>query len=165
MPELLFESQHVVDPGSRGGMKFLGYQVALKHESNGKAGPTSRSLNTAYFRTALAFGRLDGWNLLLVPRVFTYVGDLSNNHDLRTYRGYGDITAVLGRNDGPALSVNTRLARRGAVQADLTLPLKSDKFFDFATYFLIQYWDGYGESLLDYNRRTTMVRAGFSLVR
>jgi outer membrane phospholipase A len=165
MPELLFESQHVVDPGSRGGMKFLGYQVALKHESNGKAGPTSRSLNTAYFRTALAFGRLDGWNLLLVPRVFTYVGDLSNNHDLRTYRGYGDITAVLGRNDGPALSVNTRLARRGTVQADLTLPLKSDKFFDFATYFLIQYWDGYGESLLDYNRRTTMVRAGFSLVR
>lgn len=165
MPELLFESQHLVDPGSSGGMKFLGYQAALKHESNGKAGSASRSLNTVYFRTAVAFGRLDGWNLLLVPRIYTYLGDTVDNRDIRRYRGNADLVAVLGRNDGPALSVTSRLARRGAVQADLTFPLKSDKFFDFATYFLIQYWDGYGESLLDYNRRTQAVRAGFSLVR
>ncbi len=30
---------------------------------------------------------------------------------------------------------------------------------------MIQYWDGYGESLLDYNVKSSAVRAGFSLVR
>ncbi|MFI5335477.1 MAG: phospholipase A [Opitutales bacterium] len=165
MPELLFESQHVVDPGGAGGMKFLGYQAALKHESNGKDGLASRSLNIAYVRAAFAFGRLDSWNLLLVPRVFTYLGNLSDNPDIATSRGLADVVAIFGRNDGPALSVTSRLARRGAWEADLTLPLRSDKFFDFATYFLIQYWDGYGESLLDYNRRSSTLRAGFSLVR
>jgi outer membrane phospholipase A len=35
----------------------------------------------------------------------------------------------------------------------------------FATYLHIQYWSGYGESLLHYDRRTDTVRTGFSLVR
>jgi phospholipase A1/A2 len=43
--------------------------------------------------------------------------------------------------------------------------VKFDRMFDFATYVLIQYWNGYGESLRDYNKRTETIRAGFSLVR
>jgi len=165
MPEIVFQSEQYVNPTDNGGIHYLGYQAALKHESNGKDGTASRSLNIAYARTAVAFGRLDGWNLMIVPRVFAYIGDLSDNPDLATYRGYSDLVAVIGRNDGPALSFTGRLARRGAWEADLTLPLKSDHFFDFATYLLIQYWDGYGESLRDYNKKSQSLRAGLSLVR
>ncbi len=165
MPEMIFESQNVVDPGSRAGWQWLGYQGALKHESNGKDGSFSRSLNIAYFRTAFALGRLDGWNVRVVPRVFTYVGDVANNRDISAYRGHAEIVATIGRNDGPSLSLTSRLAKKGALQADLSIPLKSDKLFDFATYFLIQYWDGYGESLLDYNKKSQTIRAGFQLVR
>lgn len=168
MPELFIESQTMVDPGSDGGMKWLGYQLGYKHESNGRSGLDSRSLNLVYARTALAFGRVDGWSLLLVPRLFSYVSDLSNNPDIAQYRGYADMVIVIGRNDGPALSLGGQLGRdgnRGNLQADLNIPVKVDRYFDFATYIHLQYWSGYGESLLDYNRRSTALRAGISLVR
>ena len=71
-------------------------------------------------------------------------------------------------NDRLALALTGRLGRgmhKGSLQADLTIPVRFDKLFDFATYMLIQYWNGYGESLREYNVRTATVRAGFSLVR
>lgn len=168
MPELMFQSESLVDPNDGGGFKLLGYQAGLRHESNGRDGLDSRSLNILYVRPAFAFGRLDGWNLIVAPRLFTYVSDLSNNPDIRQYRGNLELMAVLGRNDRGALALTGRLgsgARKGSLQADLTIPVKFDRLFDFATYFLIQYWNGYGESLRSYNQQTETIRAGFSLVR
>jgi phospholipase A1/A2 len=168
MPELMLESQRVVDPGAEGGFKFLGYQTGVRHESNGKADPESRSLNIAYFRPVFAVGRLDSWNLIVAPRVFEYIVDVDNNPDIADYRGQFEITAILGRNDRGALSLTGRLgqgAHKGSWQADLTIPVRFDKLFDFATYFQIQYWNGYGESLRDYNVRSDTIRAGFSFVR
>ena len=168
MPELLFESQSVVDPGGEGGFKLLGYQAGVRHESNGNQGADSRSLNIAYIRPVFSFGRLDGWNLLVMPRLFDYIVDVENNPDIADYRGHVELTAILGRNDHAALSLTGRIGRgfhKGSLQADLTFPVKFDKMFDFATYVLIQYWNGYGESLRDYNKRSETVRAGFSLVR
>ena len=168
MPELMYESQSYLDLGKRGGFQILGFQAGVRHESNGRDGSASRSVNIAYFRPAVAFGRLDGWNLLLAPRFFTYVSDVSNNPDIADYRGYSELTAIFGKNDRLALSLTGRLGRaghRGSLQADLTIPVRFDKLFDFATYLLIQYWNGYGESLRDYNKQTSTIRAGFSLVR
>jgi len=168
MPELMLESQSVIDPGNAGGFQMLGYQVGVRHESNGQQGPESRSLNIAYVRPAFSFGRLDGWNLLLLPRIFAYIVDVENNPDIRDYRGNVELTAIMGRNDRGALALTGRVGRgfhKGSLQADLTIPVKFDRMFDFATYVLIQYWNGYGESLRSYNQRTETVRAGFSLVR
>jgi phospholipase A1 len=168
MPEIMLESQSVVDPGGSGGFQILGYQVGARHESNGQDGLASRSLNILYFRPAFAFGRLDGWNLLILPRVFAYVTDLDNNPDIKEYRGNAELTAIFGRNDRFALSMTGRLGsggHKGSFQADLTIPVRFDKLLDFATYVLVQYWDGYGESLRGYNERSRTVRAGISLVR
>lgn len=168
MPELMYESQRVIDPGHDGGLQILGYQAGLRHESNGRDGTDSRSLNIAYFRPVISFGRLDGWNVLVLPRVFTYVSDVVNNPDIRDYRGNAELTVVVGRNDRGALAFTGRMGsggHKGAVQLDLTIPVKFDKMFDFATYVLVQYWNGYGESLRGYNQRTETIRAGFSLVR
>lgn len=167
MPELLFESQSVLEDKG-GGIHWLGYQVGLKHESNGSPAFNSRSLNTVYFRPGVAFGDLNGWNLILGPRFHAYVGDLKDNPDLKDYRGNVEFMAAFGRNDYFALSLIGRMGRdrhKGSVQADLTIPVKSEFLLDFATYILVQYWDGYGESLLDYNLRSSSVRVGFSLVR
>ena len=84
------------------------------------------------------------------------------------YSGHSELTVILGRNDRGALALTGRLGddgRRGNLQADLTIPVRFDKLLDFATYVLIQYWNGYGESLRSYDQRTETVRAGFSLVR
>ena len=168
MPELMYESESYIDMGKPGGFQFLGFQAGLRHESNGRDGLDSRSLNIAYFRPAVAFGRLDGWNLVLAPRFFTYVVDVANNPDIANYRGYAELTAIFGKNDRLALALTGRLGRgmhQGSLQADLTIPVRFDRLFDFATYMLIQYWNGYGESLREYNMRTATIRAGFSLVR
>jgi outer membrane phospholipase A len=168
MPEIMFESQSVIDPGGEDGFQVLGYQLGARHESNGRDGTDSRSLNIVYFRPVFAFGRLDSWNLLVIPRVFAYVTDLDNNPDIKEYRGNAELTAIIGRNDKFALSMTGRLGssgKHGSLQADLTIPVKFDKLLDFATYVLVQYWDGYGESLRNYNQRTSTIRAGFSLVR
>lgn len=168
MPELMFESQSLVDRGDGGGFKLLGWQTGVRHESNGRDGPDSRSLNIAYLRPAFSYGRLDGWNLIVVPRLFAYISDLANNPDIAQYRGNIELTTIFGRNDRGALSLTGRIGNgfhKGSVQADLTVPVKFDGMFNFATYVLIQYWDGYGESLRNYNQKSKTVRAGFSLVR
>ena len=137
MPELMLESQRVVDPGAEGGFKFLGYQAGLRNESNGRDGVDSRSLNIAYFRPVFAIGRLDGWNLVIAPRLFAYIGDLDNNPHMADYRGHSELTVILGRNDRGALALTGRLGddgRRGNLQADLTVPVRFDKLLDFATY-------------------------------
>ena len=168
MPELVFQSQALVDPDSKVLIQWLGYQAGLKHESNGQDGLASRSFNIGYVRTGFVLGDLKDWHAILVPRLYTYIGDVTNNPDIADYRGYGDVTLVLGRNDGLALSLTGILGskgNKGSIQADLTYPVKFDRYLDFATYLLIQYWDGYTESLLDYRDRTTSIRLGFSLVR
>lgn len=168
LPELMFESQNVLDADSPGGFKWMGYQAGLRHESNGRSGPTSRSMNTVYFRPGVAFGRFDSWHVILAPRISHYISDLSNNPDIKRYRGNVEMQAILGYDDGPSLVLTSRLGRdgdKGSLQADLNIPVKFDRMFDFATYVLVQYWQGYGESLLDYNVESSAVRIGFSLVR
>jgi outer membrane phospholipase A len=166
MPELFFESQSVMS--EHGGLNWLGYQAGVRHESNGRTGFGSRSLNTIYFRPGIAFGRLDGWSLIVAPRIHAYISDLSDNDDIRSYRGNLDLFLAFGKNDKFAVTVTGRLGRngdRGSVEANLTIPVQLARPLDFATYFMLQYWSGYGESLLDYNVRSTALRAGFSLVR
>ena len=55
-------------------------------------------------------------------------------------------------------------AKRGNVQLDLTYPTM--RFFgSFSLYLDVQYFNGYGESLLGYNQRTDELRVGFELFR
>jgi outer membrane phospholipase A len=166
MPELFFAS-FAPSPKKRGLFTWLGWQAGIGHESNGRDGVNSRSLNTVSARAAFALGNLDGWNLVVAPKVWAYSNDLSDNADLDDYRGFGELRAVFGRNDSLGLSVLVRAGqgfRKGAVQVDATYPL--DVFFNnFAAYLLVQYWNGHGESLLHYNKRTETIRAGLSIVR
>ena len=53
---------------------------------------------------------------------------------------------------------------RFSTQLDLSVPVRF-RLFDFATYFLVQYFNGYGESLRSYETKSETVRAGFSFVR
>jgi|APLak6261669087_1056070.scaffolds.fasta_scaffold00012_45 phospholipase A1 len=167
MPEVIFESLTPMPERSDHRFTWLGYQAAFKHESNGRDGPGSRSLNTVSFRSAFVFGALDGWHLLVAPEVFTYVSSLEDNTDLKDYRGYGQLRLALGRNDGPSLMAAIWAGRKldhASIQLDLTFPIRT-KLLNFETYLLVQYFNGYGESLLSYRDQTETVRAGISLVR
>lgn len=167
MPEIMYQSLAPRPEKNNGRFIWLGFQAAFKHESNGRDRDLSRSLNLVYARTVLAFGSLEGWHLLAVPEIFSYVSSLDENPDIADYRGYGRLSLVFGRYDGPSL---TALLWAGkdfdhvSSQFDLTLPVRT-RYLNFETYLLFQYFKGYGESLLAYRTKSETVRAGISLVR
>ena len=112
----------------------------------------------------LGVGPVSGWRVILAPRIFSYVFDLSDNTEIKKYRGYGEMRLLIGKNDGPELALTGRTGSGWdytTYQADLTIPLRS-KTSNFASYFLLQYFDGYGESLLTYRGKSSVLRAGFS---
>jgi hypothetical protein len=75
--------------------------------------------------------------------------------------------AVAGWKRGLQLSALGQMgsgANYESVQLDLTYPTM--RFFgSFSLYLDVQYFDGYGESLLGYNQRTDELRLGFALFR
>jgi len=167
MPELMFESLAQDRPDHQGLVNFIGYQIGYKHESNGRDGDYSRSLNIVYVRTAWLIGQRAGWRALVVPRVFAYIGSNSDNSEIAKYRGYGELLLSVGRDDGIQVNLTGIMGKnwdKGSVQVDVTHPIKIPAV-NFDTFLMVQYWDGYGESLRDYNRKSSTWRAGFSFVR
>lgn len=166
-PEFLYSWERLVG-GAPTNWFRLDMQGGVHHESNGKGGADSRSLNIAYLRPTLVFGRDTGLQLSLTPRAWVYLGDLSDNPDIAEYRGYADLRAVLGWKRGLQLSVLGRLgkdARHGSAQVDVSYPLMVPPYGSLSIYLYGQYFTGYGESLLGYNKRTDVFRAGISLYR
>lgn len=146
----------------------LSAQGGFRHESNGRSGSESRNLNTLYVAPMVALPLGRGYSLSVAPRLSLLVGDKSDNPDIRRYRGIGSLFLEVGKDDGLRLTTSTRLnfaSGKGALAADLSYPLwrllgGSADFYLFGQSFI-----GYGENLLDYNRRTTRLRLGLALVR
>lgn len=143
-------------------------QIGLRHESNGRDGAASRSLNTVYIAPMTAVSLGGDWRLSLAPRLWLFVGDRSDNPDIKRYRGNSGLFMEIGQDDGLRLSTSTRVgfgSGKVAVSADVSYPLRrilrgAPDFYLFGQSFV-----GYGENLLDYNIRTTRFRIGVALVR
>src|SRR3546814_3802388 len=76
--------------------------------------------------------------------------------------------AQIGQDDGLRLTTNTRFnfsSGKGAIDAELSYPL--DRIVDSSLnlYVFGQGFAGYGENLLDYDRKTTRLRIGIGIVR
>jgi outer membrane phospholipase A len=165
-PALLYSWERAVGGQDRDWFR-LDLQGGAQHESNGKSGVDSRSYNIAFFRPTFVLGRADSFQLTLQPRVWGYLGDLSENPDLDEYRGYFDLRAVIGWRRGLQLAALGRMGHEGnnsSAQFDLTYPMMKI-LGSFSVYLHAQYFTGYGESLLRYNQRSDVIRVGFSLYR
>lgn len=165
-PEMLFAWERVA--GGSSNWFRLDLQGGAQHESNGKGGDDSRSLNITYLKPTLTLGRPGTLQLTLAPRAWLYVGDLEDNPDLKDYRGYVDLRTVVGWSKGVQLSALGRLGddwNHGSLQLDLTYPMMKLLSGSFSVYLHAQYFIGYGESLLLYNEYGTSFRVGFSFYR
>ncbi|AMG73087.1 Phospholipase A [Sphingopyxis granuli] len=146
----------------------LAAQVGIRHESNGRDGLESRSINSLYVAPMAAVSLGGGYRLSVAPRLSVYIGDKSDNPDIVRYRGHTGLFVELGKDDGLRLSTATRFNPRSgkaALNADLSYPLPrlwngGPDFYLFAQSFV-----GYGENLLDYDRHATRLRIGVALVR
>jgi outer membrane phospholipase A len=166
-PELFYAVERV-DGGRWADWLRLDLQAGFQHESNGKSGADSRSLNVAYVEPKVVVGKEDGIQFSLAPRAWTYVGGLDENPDIKDFRGYVGLRSTLGWANGLLLSATGRLgddADRGSLQLDLSYPIFRLLYGNLGLYLYAQYFLGYGESLLRYNERTSIFRIGFALFR
>jgi len=167
MPELLYERPNLIDPET-GWLERIGAQIGFQHESNGKDGASSRSLNIAYLRMPFVWGDENDFYVSIEPRAWFYVGDLTDNPDLEDYRGHLDLRLKAGWARGVQVAGWLRAGddfEHGGTQIDLTYPLHNLLSRSFSLYLQAQYFNGYGESLLYYNERSESWRVGIALFR
>ena len=166
-PEVFYAMERV-DGGRWADWLRLDLQAGLQHQSNGKSGADSRSLNVAYFEPTLILGNEDGFHFSLAPRVWAYLESLDENPDIKDYYGNVGVRSTLGWGRSLLLSATGRIgddANRGSLQLDLSYPLMRFLYGNVGLYLYAQYFLGYGESLLRYNERSSAFRVGFALFR
>ena len=143
------------------------WKVGFEHESNGRDGDDSRSINMAFIKPAWNIDFAHGRRLTLSPKFYQYI-EKSDNSDIPKYRGYVDWQARFGREDGAILTALYRRGTRGhsSSQLDLTYPISDKVFGRTGTFIHLQMLEGYGETLIDYNRNSDVqFRLGISLAR
>jgi phospholipase A1/A2 len=158
----LWKAADSAEPG-----KLQSVQAGFEHESNGKDGAASRSINTLFARPSWRVNFASNLHIAIAPKLLVYL-DKTDNPDIQRYRGNADVHLRFGNDRGWLLTSNLRrsTANFGSTQFDLSYPLKRSLFADAGGYLHFQYVNGYGESLLDYNvRRKSQFRVGFSIVR
>lgn len=134
-------------------------KIGFIHESNGLGGDKSRSWNRAYVSADVAFGEL-----LITPRAWVVVGRINDNEDIREYRGNADIN-VRYKLGGHILSAMLRSnlhldsTLRGSVELGWNFPLFS------GIYGYLNYFNGYGDSLIDYDRHINRIGLGVSVLK
>ena len=144
----------------------LGFQVGFNHMSNGQSGLRSRSWNRLF--ASIVFSDNDDiyyfktWYRIPEDEKadpLDPTGD--DNPDIQDY--YGRMEFGYGRKIG-AFKVLALLRNnldfdenRGSIQLDFTYPI-SDRYE-----VLLQYFNGYGDSLIDYNRSQERIGIGFQL--
>ncbi|WP_374014069.1 phospholipase A [Pseudoxanthomonas koreensis] len=135
--------------------------IAINHQSNGRGDPLSRSWNRVILNLGLD---RDNWALVLRPWYRIKEGSREdNNPDIEDYIGRGDALLVYSR-DGHELSLTARHSLRGGDRAHGSLQFDWGFPINNLLRGHVQVFDGYGESLIDYNHKATYVGVGFALL-
>ncbi len=132
------------------GLKLVNWELGLNHQSNGQSEPTSRGWDRAV--GSAAFELTD--NTLLGLRAWHILDTQDNNSDIERYMGYGEVFVGWAPNRN-TFTMHYRPASEGdAVQLTWSYPIS--RYLRLYA----QYWNGYGESLIDYQVRTQRFGVG-----
>ena len=133
--------------------------VGLNHQSNGRPEPLSRSWNRAVANVGFERGDV----VLVLNAWYRFPEDDvdDDNPGIERFMGYGQINLHYfrtGHRLGLSWRNNLRAGgNKGALQVEWSFPLLAlvDGY--------VQYFNGYGESLLDYNASSNRIGVGFIL--
>jgi phospholipase A1 len=149
---LLFDTDYTVL-----GLTGRSLAFGFVHESNGRGSDAlSRSWNRAYVSAAL-----DRGNLAVGVKTWLRVSDDEENPGIDDYMGYGNLNLVYKHGESvfsALLRNNFKIdGNRGAVELGWSFPLYK-KYKGF-----VQFFNGYAESLLDYDANNTRIGVGILL--
>jgi phospholipase A1 len=131
------------------------------HQSNGRGGTQSRSWNRLY---ANFIFEKDNWVLSFKPWVWVSEDKSeSDNPDITDYLGHGEFRTAMSRK-GHVFSMMLRNQLesgfdKGAVELGWSIPVFNYPYLKA----YVQYFHGYGESLIDYDRKVNRIGVGISI--
>ena len=133
--------------------------IAFEHESNGKDSLDNRSCNSFVLSGVYFF------NDLFSTQIKVWGGWLSDeNKDLYSkYRGYG-LMAINYRSQHDKIWCSIVINPRDRFKSFNTqMEISYKPSSNTNQYIFLQWYNGYGESLLEYNQYTSMIRVGICL--
>lgn len=164
-PEIVYV--YPTDAQLPGGWRLRYSGVGLVHQSNGQSLPLSRSWNRVYLMGGMELGhqwRVQGrvWQRLPEKRAN------DDNPDISDYVGRAELAAFWNPNPDNTLGLTLRHAlrseARGSVRVEWLRAIGNQGRPGGGLRFHTQLFSGYGDSLLDYNRRRSVLSVGLSLV-
>ena len=139
--------------------RYVAAQVGLNHQSNGRGGDLERSWNRAYLQL-----KFTGQKWLVQVRGWSLIAENSSsnlhNSDIVYYLGYENIllSYKLGKLKTSIEAQNFESGfKRGYVQVSMSYPILQ------AISVYTQFFNGYGQSLIEYNHKNTGFGIGISL--
>ena len=138
--------------------RYIGKATLLvEHESNGRDSIWSRSWN----RVALAANVMVTRNLMVHGKIWVPIVDGMNNKDIVDYCGFWQFGAQVLSDNKRFMGGITVVKRKGwNLNANVQVDLAFRLFKKENQYLYLQFYNGYGEGLLEYNKFHSQVRIG-----
>lgn len=149
-----YETNYDLGPG-----RLNGVTLGFNHESNGQSEPRSRSWNRIVGSAAYSYDR---WLFILQPWYRLPEDDSEDdNEDIERYLGYANYMAIYKWSEDRTLSMklmnNLRSDNKTSIELGYSFPM-GDTIKGY-----VHYYNGYGESLIDYNERIQRIGIGVML--
>ncbi len=143
------------------GFKNTWNSFGINHQSNGRGGNLSRSWNRIFAWFTVERGNL-GMSFKPWYRIPEDEED-DDNPDITDYLGHFELSATYkwGENVFSVMSRNNLESgfEKGAIELSWSFPLWDWPYLKG----YVQYFNGYGRSLIDYNQHANVIGVGFSL--
>ena len=150
------------------GWKWRYSGIGLVHQSNGQSKPLSRSWNRVYLMTGMELDNRISVNARLWRRISESTGN-DDNPNISDYVGRGELSALWNYDKNNTLGATVRSSLsssgRGSVRLEWMQALGTGLFGSKSNLRLhTALFNGYGDSMIDYNHKRTVFSVGLSLV-
>ncbi|HYW55823.1 MAG TPA: phospholipase A [Polaromonas sp.] len=167
-PEVIYIYPHQID--LPGGWKYRLSGLGLNHQSNGQSLPLSRSWNRVYLMGAVEKDLGGDASLSLQGRVWQRLRESSGSDDnpgISDFIGRAEVAGLWQLNKIHSLGLTVRHSLKSDARGSVKLEwMKASTAIanSASLRYHVQLFSGYGDSLVDYNRRRNVLSVGLSLV-
>lgn len=167
-PEVLYIYPHQLQ--LPGGWNYRLSGLGVVHQSNGQSLPLSRSWNRVYLMGAAEKILGQNSSLSLQGRVWNRMREAAatdDNPGIENFIGRAELAGSWQIDHANALRITLRHSlrneARGSTRIDWLMAPRSSPDYTGLRYH-VQLFNGYGDSLVDYNRKRSVLSVGLSLV-
>ncbi|HSV58499.1 MAG TPA: phospholipase A, partial [Variovorax sp.] len=158
-PEVMYV--YPTDMHLPGGWRWRYAGLGLAHQSNGQSEPLSRSWNRVYLMGGLELDNRFVFTARAWKRISEDPAD-DDNPDITSYVGRAEFSGIWNPDGKNSIGLQLRTFGKGSQRLEYTRAIGDPAKGDLR--FVMQLFNGYGDTLVDYNRKRTVFSVGLRLV-